>query len=142
MASAGYISLRSAIFQVGPTFKRITGLGKGDAIKIIQTNADRSVVEGVLGDATFIIGVSNVRSVELMLVPSSDDITLLMQLRDLEIPFPFRYEFGVTNVQGFWCIEKDCDIVVSDSGNPIPVTGPAWLANRKIGAQGKKLVLP
>lgn len=138
--SAGYISLRASIFQVGPTFKRITAYAKGDAIKIVQEQADTTIVEGSLGDATFIISESKVRRIELMIVPSSDNVTLLMGLRKARIPFPWKFEFGPTKVSGFWAIDKDCDIVVSDSGPPTMIGGPAWCANINIGAQGVGLV--
>lgn len=136
MPSAGAISLRDSIFKVGPTFKRITGYAKGDAIKIIQEEADITIVKGSLGDATFIITEDNVRRIELMIVPSSQDVTLLMQLRATRFPFPFAFEFGLTTLSGFWAIDKDCDIVVNDTGPPIMIGGPAWCGNRVIGAQG------
>ena len=132
----GAISLRTSIFGVGPTFIRLTGTAKGDSIKIIQSEVDTTIIEGSQGDATFIINESRVRRIELMFVPSSEDVTLLMDLRKLGLPFPWAFEFGKTKVQGFWAIEKDIDIVVSDTGSPIMVAGPAYVGNKKIGAQG------
>lgn len=137
---AGYISLRNSIFQCGATFRRITGYAKGDAIKIIQEEADTTVVKGSLGDATFILTEDNVRRIELMIVPSSDNVTYLMQLRKARVPFPWKFEFGLTKASGFWCIDKDCDIVVNDTGPPVMIGGPAWCGNRTIGAQGVVLV--
>lgn len=134
--AAGAISLRDSIFKVGPLFKRITGYAKGDAITIVQEEDDIVIVKGSMGDATFIIMEDNVRRIELNIVPSSQDVTLLMELRKTKFPFPFAFEFGKTTLSGFWAISKDCDIRVSDSGNPIMIGGPAWCGNRIIAAQG------
>ena len=134
----GYISIRDSIFGVGPTFVRITGMAQGDAIKITQPNTDGSFIGGSLGSGTFIKTEDNERRIELLLVPSNDDVTLLNDMRKLG-PFPFKFEFGITQLQGFWMIERDNDIVVSTSPSPVMIAGPAWLANKKIGAQGKKL---
>lgn len=139
MPEVGYITLRESKLLVGETFTRITGMAQGDSIKIMQPNADVSVIEGALGSATFVFGESILRSWELVLVPSSSDVTLLHGYRSALKPFKFQFFHGVTKLTGWMAMDKDSDLIVSNSGNPITLSGFMVLTNRLVGAQGLNL---
>lgn len=136
MSGVGYISLRESKLTVGQTFHRVTGMAKGDSISITQPNKDVTIIEGAMGGGTFVFAKSQMRTYSLVLVPSSLDVTVLLQLRALEVPFPFGYEHGVTKLAGFMAIDQDPDVIVSDTGNPITLTGIMLLTNKIMGAQG------